>query len=121
MLKSFVRTWVRTAVVSKGLKGQSTFWLVVGALGVLRNYFEKKARKTERIALGERLRPGDELHLRYPGKPGRSTRKEIGEVIRRRTSEATAHATLVSGLQQKIDRGGLGARRAAKKLEALLR
>ena len=119
MLKSLVRTWVKTSIVSKGVRGQSTFWLAIGALGVVRRYFVQHGRRTERIALRERLRPGDELSLRYPGRPGRATRKEIAEVLRRKEAEATAHARLVAELQAKVDTGGFGARRAAKQLVAL--
>jgi hypothetical protein len=119
VLKSLVRTWVRTSVVTKGVRGQSSFWLAIGALGMLRKYFDQKGRKTERIALGERLRPGDELTLRYPGKPVRPVRKEIAEVLKRRAAEAAAHAKAVAELQAKVDKGGFGARRAAKELDAL--
>jgi hypothetical protein len=120
VVKTLFRSWVRTSVVTKGLRGQSTFWLVMGAFGVLRRLFAKHGRKTERIALAERLRPGDELLLRYPGKPGRSTRKEIAEVQKRRAAEAAAHAKAVAELQAKAASGSFGARRAAKKLQALV-
>ena len=119
MLKSLVRTWVKTSIISKGVRGPSTFWLAIGALGVVRRYFVQHGRRTERIALRERLRPGDELSLRYPGRPGRTTRKEIAEVLRRDAAEAAAHAKMVSELQAKVDKGGFGARRAAKQLVAL--
>lgn len=119
MLKSLVRTWVKTSIISKGVRGQSTFWLAIGALGVVRRYFVQHGRRTERIALRERLRPGDELSLRYTGKPGRTTRKEIAEVLRRKTAVAAAHAKVDAKLQAKIDKGGFGARRAAKQLVAL--
>ena len=121
MLKTMVRVWLRTSVVRKGLRGGSTFWLAMGAFGALRRQFEKHGQRTERVALGEQLRPGDELIVRYPGKPGRSTRGEIAEVRKRRNAEAAAHAKAVGELQARIDRGGFRARRAAKKLEALVR
>lgn len=115
-----MRTWVRSSVVSRGLRGNSTFWLAVGALGLLRRFFEKRGRKVARIRLHERLRPGDELIISYPGRPGRVTRKEVAEVQRRRAAQAEARDRLLSRLQEKVGRGGFGARRAARQLEALI-
>ena len=118
-MKSLLRTWVRTSVITKGVKGRSNFWLGVGALGLLMRLFDTNGRRTERVALNERLLPGDELLLRYPGKPGRSTRRKIAESRRREAAELEARSRALSQLRAKADRGGFGGRRASKKLNAL--
>jgi hypothetical protein len=121
VLRTALRLWARNNVIQKGVRGSSTTWLVIGALGLARRFFADRTKKVETVALGERLRPGDELLLRYPGKPGRKTRKEISIVQKTRTKERIAYQENVARLTQKIAKGGWGARSARKELASLKR
>lgn len=119
MLKQLVRTWVRGSVRDRGMRGNSPFWLTVGAFSLLKRLYDGHARKTETIRLGEQLRPGDELIIRYPGTPGRKTRKEISAAQVLRDRKAAAKAQQAAKLEAKVERGGIGSRKARKRLAAL--
>lgn len=114
-----LRGLLRRSVMKKGLQGGSTFWLIVGALGLLRRGYDRLAPKSETIAFGERIRPGDELVLRYPGKPSRQTRKELKFIARRDAAVAAELAHTKGRLSRKIAKGGFGASRASKALREL--
>ncbi len=120
MVRSLLRRWIRGSILTKGLKGNSTFWMAMGALNLLHRYFAKNGRRSERIAMGERLRPGDELLVRYPGQPNRATRREIAEVTRRRNAELQARRAAIATLERSVDRGGFRGRKAAKQLRKLV-
>ena len=94
-------------------------WLVVGAFGVLKRLYRMFAPKTERIQLGERLRPGDELTLRYPGKPGRKVQKEQRLVQTRRTAAKAAHDAERAKLSERSAGRGRAARKAKRLLDSL--
>lgn len=119
MLKSFLRLWVRDSVVNKGLRGNSKLWLTVGAFSLLRRGFDRKGRKVEQVALTERIRPGDELVLRYPGKPGRKTRKEIAVVSAKRAAAEFARQREIARLESLVQAGGRKGRKAASALAEL--
>ena len=119
MLKQLARTWVRGAVRNRGLRGNSPFWLAIGAFGLLRRLYDGHARKTETIRLGEQLHPGDELIVRYPGTPGRKTRKEIAAAQALRDRKAEALARKKAALEAKVERGGLRSRKARRELATL--
>lgn len=121
MLKQLVRTWARGSVRDKGLRGNSPFWLAMGAFGLLKRLYDRHGRKTETIRLAEQLRPGDELIIRYPGEPGRKTRKEIAAAHDLRDRKAAAKAAKSATLEAKVERGGFGARKARRQLAALWR
>lgn len=114
-----LRGVVRRSVMKKGLQGGSTFWLIVGAIGLLRRGYSRFAPKTETVALGERIRPGDELVLRYPGTPSRQTRKEVKVIARREAVVAAELADSKARLSRKIEKGGFRASRASKALREL--
>ena len=101
------------------MRGNSPFWLSVGAFGLLKRFYNSHARKTETVRLGERLRPGDELIIRYPGDPGRKTRKEISAAQALRERKAAAKAAETAKLETKVERGGFGSRKARKQLAVL--
>jgi hypothetical protein len=110
---------LKRTVMRRGIQGGSTFWLLVGAVGLLRKGYDRMARKTETIALAERIRPGDELIFRYPGPPSRQTRKETKVIAKRATAAQLERDRSIAKLTQKADRGGLRARKARKALASL--
>jgi hypothetical protein len=120
VLKSLLRSFVKKSILERGLKKSSTTWLMVGAFGILKRLYQSGGKKSEQIALGERIRPGDELIVRYPGTPGRQTRKEVAEVAKRRTAEQVARDAAVAALERKAQRGGFVGRRAAKELARVI-
>lgn len=65
----------------KGVRGDSTFWLIVGALGVLRHLQQRHGRPHETVVLRERIRPGDTVQLHLP---------DEGSTRRRRRSKGSA-------------------------------
>lgn len=78
MLRSLARNWVRQSVMRKGVRGDSTFWLVVGALGLLRSLQTRHARPHESVVLRERIRPGETLELHLPPERHRRRRRPKG-------------------------------------------
>ena len=118
-MKSLFRIFVARGVSKKGLRGGSSFWLVVGAFQLIARWYGKHGKRVETTTLTERLRPGDELTLRYPGKPGRKTRREVAADQQRRHALEDAHRREVARLQMIHERGGRRGRKAAKALEAL--
>ncbi len=116
MLKSLLRGWIGRSVVERGLKKSSPTWLIIGAFSLLKRFYRASGKKSERVALSERIRPGDELVLRYPGKPDRKTRKEVTQVQKRRTAEQVARDAAVAALQRRAQRSGRAGKRAAKEL-----
>ena len=119
MLKQLVRTWMRGAVREKGMRGNSPFWLAVGAFGLLKRLYDRHGRKTETIRLAEQLRPGDELTIRYPGEPARKTRKEIAAAHALRDRKVVEKAAKAATLEAKVERGGFRARKARRQLATL--
>lgn len=110
---------LRRRVLNKGLRNGSSLWLVIGAFGVLRRLYRMFAPKTERIQLGERLRPGDELTLRYPGTPGRKVKKEQHLVTARRTAAKNAYEAERARLESEASGRGWSARKAKRLLTSL--
>lgn len=110
---------LKRTVMRRGIQGGSTFWLLVGAVGLLRKGYDRMARKRETIALAERIRPGDKLIVTYPGPPSRQTRKETKVIAKRAAAVQVEHDRTVVKLTRKADRGGFGARKARKSLAAL--
>lgn len=106
-------------VFRRGVQGGSTFWLLVGAVGILKRAYDRGGRKTETIRLGERLRPGDELVMTYPGKPSRKTRKEKKVIAKRSAAADRALAKRVAKLSDRAAKRGLRARKARAELAAL--
>ena len=119
MLKDLLRAWTRKSVMQKGLRGNSPMWLAVGAFGLLRRLYDRRGRRSEQIVLGERIRPGDELVVRYPGKPGRTTRREIEATLAKRTHEAEVHRRRVDALATAAAGTGRKARKAQRALSEL--
>ena len=76
MLKSALRTWVRSSVLRKGASGQSTFWAVVGVLGVLRSLHRRYPSPRPAPLLRSPIRPGEVIEVRYTGEPSRQVRKQ---------------------------------------------
>lgn len=119
MLKDLLRAWTRKSVMQKGLRGNSPMWLAVGAFGLLRRLYDRRGRRAEQIMLGERIRPGDELVVRYPGKPARKTRREIATTHANRAREAEDHRRLVGSLTATAAGAGRKARKAQRALTRL--
>jgi hypothetical protein len=119
VLKSFVRNFIKTSVVNKGLRGNSSAWLVIGAFSILKRLYNQGGGRSETVALTEKIRPGDELIVKYPGAPGRGVRKEINELTKRRTAAAAERAATIGRLQTKADKGGFGSRKAARQLATM--
>jgi hypothetical protein len=115
LLAAFLRRRVR----DKGLRNGSSVWLIVGAFGVLRRMYRFFAPKNETIRLGERLRPGDDLVVRYPGQPNRKVRKEQKLVAARRVAAQTAHEQQKAALAAKAEGTGRRARKAERALASL--
>ncbi len=119
-MKNLFRVFVARGVSQKGLRGGSTFWLVVGAFQLLGRLYNRGGKRSEVVTLHERLRPGDELTLRFPGKPGRKTRREVAADEQRRRTVEDAHQREVMRLTMIQERGGRRGRKASKALRALL-
>jgi hypothetical protein len=119
VLKSLVRSFIKTSVVNKGLRGNSSAWLVIGAFGVMKRLYDRGGRRTETVAFSEKIRPGDELIVTYPGVPGRGVRKEITELAKRRTAAAAERAATIGRLQTKANKGGFGSKKAARQLATM--
>jgi hypothetical protein len=119
VFKSLVRNFIKTSVVNKGLRGNSSTWLIIGAFSILKRLYNQGGGRTETVALTERIRPGDELIVKYPGTPGRGVRKEINELTKRRTAAAAERAAVISRLQTKADKGGFGSKKAARQLATM--
>lgn len=116
---SLLAALLRRRVVEKGVRNGSTLWLVVGAFGVLRRLHKKMGPRNERVRLTERLRPGDELILRYPGVPGRKVQKEQRLVQSRRSAAKSAHQQERARLIDRSDGRGRKARQARRLLATL--
>ncbi len=76
MLKSLLRTWVRGSVLRKGASGQSTFWAVVGAIGVLRTLHRRYGGRQPVTLMRSKIRPGEVIEVKYTGEPSSDLRKE---------------------------------------------
>ena len=110
---------LRRRVVEKGVRNGSSLWLVIGAVGVLRRLYKRMGPRTEQVRLAERLRPGDELTLRYPGVPGRKVQKEQRLVQSRRSAAQSEHEQERARLSERSAGKGRRARRARRLLAAL--
>jgi hypothetical protein len=115
-----IASLLKRRVIDKGLKQGSSVWMIVGAFGVVRRIFRFFGPKTERVRLGERLRPGDELTLRYPGKPVRSVKKEQALVASRRLAAKQAHEAQRFSLAEKAAGAGRKAKKAQRLLDKLI-
>lgn len=118
-MKALLALAVRRRVLDRGLRGGSSFWLVVGAFGVLRRLYTTLSPRSERVQLAERLRPGDELTIRYPGKPGRKVRQEQRLVHARRAAAKKAHEIERARLMEQAAGTGRKARQASRLLDDL--
>ncbi len=117
MLGSLVGAWLRKKAMDKGVRGGSSVWLTVAALGLIRRLYRDHAKKTEVIGLGQPLRPGDRLLVTYPGKPGRRTRKEQRLDDKRRTAEDLEAARMrarADAKQAKWERSRVGRKALAR-------
>jgi hypothetical protein len=119
VLKSLIRNFIKTSVVNKGLRGNSSAWLVIGAFSMLKRLYNKAGGRTETVAFTEKIRPGDELIVKYPGKPVRGVRKEVTELTKRRAAAAAERAATIGRLQTKVDKGGFGSKKAARQLATM--
>jgi hypothetical protein len=118
-VKSLLRLFVSRGVAKKGLRGGSSVWLAVGALQFLMRLYNRKGKRSEVVTLAERIRPGDELIVRYPGKPGRKTKREINTVQKKATTSQLEFQRRVNDLEAKRDSGGRRGRKAGEALRAL--
>jgi hypothetical protein len=107
-------------VRDKGVRNGSSLWLIVGAFSVLRRMYRFFAPKSETIRLGEKLRPGDDLVIRYPGEAGRKVRKEQKLVMARRIAAQAAHERERATLAAKAEGTGRRARKAKRALASLV-
>ena len=119
MLKSLVRNFIKSSVINKGLRGNSSTWLIIGAFSLLKRLYNQSGGRAETVALKEKIRPGDELIVKYPGAPGRGVRKEVNELTKRRTAAAAERAAEIARLQTRADKGGFGAKKAARQLATM--
>ncbi len=78
------------------------------------------APKNETIRLGEKIRPGDDLVIRYPGQAGRKVRKEQKLVTARRSAAQADHERRRLALAAKAEGSGRRARKAKRALESLV-
>jgi hypothetical protein len=116
---TLLRALVRKRILDRGVRNGSSLWLVVGAFSVLRRLYRMLAPKQETIRLGERLRPGDDLVVRYPGTPGRKVRKETKLVDARRTAATLAFEQERAQLAERATGKGRRARKAKRALSTL--
>jgi hypothetical protein len=117
---AIIAALIRRGVRDKGLRNGSSLWLVIGAFSVLRRMYRFFAPKNETIRLGEKLRPGDDLVIRYPGEPGRKVRKEQKLVTARRLCAQVAHERERAALAVKAEGTGRRARKAKRALASLV-
>lgn len=116
---TLLRALVRKRVLDKGLRGGSSLWLVVGAFSLLRSLYQRSASKHETIRLGERLRPGDDLVIHYPGKPDRQVREETKLVEARRKAASVTYENERVALGERAAGHGRRARKASRALATL--
>lgn len=116
---ALIGAFIRRRVRDKGLRNGSSLWLIVGAFSVLRRLYRALAPKNETIRLGEKLRPGDDLVIRYPGPPGRKVQKEQKLVKARRLAAQAAHERSRVALAEKAQGTGRQARKAKRALASL--
>ena len=116
---ALIAAFIRRRVRDKGVRNGSSLWLVIGAFSVLRRLYRAFAPKNETIRLGEKLRPGDDLVIRYPGPPGRKVQKEQKLVKARRLAAQVAHDRQIAVLAEKAQGTGRGARKAKRTLESV--
>jgi hypothetical protein len=119
MLTGIIRLFFKRKIVDKGLRDGSSPWLIIGAFSLLRRMYRSLGPRSERIRLKEQLRPGDELLLRYPGKPHRKVRKETRIVAAKRVEAAAAQETRRRQLAAIADGKGRRSRQAKQALERL--
>jgi hypothetical protein len=119
-VKSVLRLLVSRGVAQKGLRGGSTLWLAIGALQFVGRLYNRKGKRSESITLAERIRPGDELIVRYPGKPGRKTKREIGAIQKRTTAAKREFERQRTKLESQANAGGRRGRKAAKALSVFV-
>lgn len=118
-MRTLLGALVRKRVLDKGLRDGSSVWLVVGAFSLLGRLYLRSASKQETVRLGERLRPGDDLVIRYPGKPDRRVRKETKLVKARRKAAAVAFEQERAALAERAAGRGRRARKATRALASL--
>ena len=116
---ALLRALLRKRVIDRGVRNGSSLWLVIGAFGLLRRMYRTLAPKNETVRLGERLRPGDELVVRYPGEPDRKVRKESKLVASRRSAAAVEHERERTRLVELATGKGRRAREASRALSTL--
>jgi hypothetical protein len=115
-MKSLLRVLLSRGVAQKGLRGGSPIWLAIGALQLLRRFYSRSGKRSETVTLSERVRPGDELIIRYPGKAGRKTKKEIAATQKSRTAAQVARQREIDRLEQRRAAGGRKGRKATRAL-----
>ena len=118
-MKALLRLLVARGVTQKGLRGGSSLWLAIGALQFISRLYNRKGKRSESITLAERIRPGDELIVRYPGQPGRKTKREIKTMQNRATAAQQQFQKQLVDLEAKRDAGGRRGRKAAEALLSL--
>ena len=116
---ALISAFIRRRVRDKGVRNGSSLWLIVGAFSVLRRLYRALAPKNETIRLGEKLRPGDDLVIRYPGPPGRKVQKEQKLVKARRHAAQAAHERWRVALTEEAQGTGRRARKAKRALASL--
>ncbi len=114
-----LRALVRKRVLDRGLRDGSSLWLVVGAFSLLGRLYRRSAAKNETLRLRAPLRPGDDLVVRYPGKPDRKVRKESKLVKARREAAAVAFEKERAALAERAAGSGRRARKASRALATL--
>jgi cystathionine beta-lyase family protein involved in aluminum resistance len=119
-VKALLRLLVSRGVAKKGLRGGSSLWLAIGALQFLMRLYNRKGKRSEAVTLAERIRPGDELIVRYPGKPSRKTKREISTVQKNANTALRDFQRRVNVLEAKRDSGGRSGRKATEALRALV-
>jgi hypothetical protein len=72
------------------------------------------------VTLAERIRPGDELIVRYPGKPGRKTKREISATKKTRTAAQVARQREIDRLEKRRAAGGRKGRKATRALAEIV-
>lgn len=114
-----LRALVRKRVLDKGLRDGSSLWLLVGAFSLLGRLYRRFGAKEEGVRLRAPIRPGDDLVLRYPGRPGRKVRKESTLVTARREAAAVAFEKERAALAARAAGRGRRARKASRALATL--
>ena len=118
-MKALLKLFISRGVAKKGFRGGSSLWLAIGALQFLGKLYSRKGKKSESVTLAERIRPGDELIVRYPGTPGRRTRREIAGTQKRVNAERTRFESQLAALESQRNAGGRRGRIAIRALAAL--